>query len=66
MVHDLIARVELDGLSKGLITRWSLYFEALLTTTLSSSILMELKSKALDLTLNILNDLGPYSDQKQF
>lgn len=55
--------VDAVGQLGGLITRWSLTYKALSTTSSNSAISVKLEVKNIGFFFNILNIYGPYSDR---
>jgi hypothetical protein len=58
--------IDASSLSGGLLTRWSPNFQALSSSVVCSTILVNLKHKNSDLAFLVVNIYGPYSDRTSF
>lgn len=58
--------IDVDGMSGGHLTGWSLDFKAVSTSSVRSSIAVKLKYKNNDFSFSVINIYGPYADRISF
>ena len=61
----IFCSIDVQGFSKGLVSRWNDSFEALNNVFLYARILLEGRSHGLDKLVKILNLYTPYSEKKK-